>query len=148
MNPIKTPREMLFEMLGVPSMAAGGAYNLAGQVAKAVAAFKRMYGKEPSPEDIKALEAYAQNLSQPTSGLRTGQSAAPRAQYELATNRRSSPPGSMATAANALASPSLIISSMASRISSAVSLFGLASCRRTTFLSSLIRTAPARTGPG
>jgi len=84
MNPIKTPREMLFEMLGVPSMAGGGV--LASSVQKAIAAFKRMYGKEPSPDDIKALEAYAESMGQPTSGLRTGQSAVPRAQYELATD--------------------------------------------------------------
>ena len=86
MNPIKTPREMLFEMLGVPHMAGGGKYTLAEQVAKAIAAFTRKYGQSPSPEDVKALEAYAQNLSQPTSGLRTGPSAVPRAQHELATN--------------------------------------------------------------
>ena len=84
MNPIKTPREMLFEMLGIPSLAGGGV--LASSVQKAIAAFKRMYGKDPSPEDIKALEAYAENMANPTSGLRTGQSAAPRAQYELATD--------------------------------------------------------------
>lgn len=89
MNPIKTPREMLFEMLGVPHMAVGrttAPFTLADQVAKAVAAFTRKFGKSPSPEDVKALEAYAQNLSQPTSGLRTGPSAVPRAQHELATD--------------------------------------------------------------
>jgi hypothetical protein len=89
MNPIKTPREMLFEMLGVPHMSGGKIttpFTLADQVAKAVAAFTRKFGKSPSPEDVKALEAYAQNMSQPTSGLRTGQSAVPRAQHELATD--------------------------------------------------------------
>ena len=86
MNPIKTPREMLFEMVGMPRMAGGGKFALAEQVAKAIAAFKRKTGTSPSPEDIKALEAYAQSLSQPTSGLRTGMSAQPRAAHELATD--------------------------------------------------------------
>lgn len=89
MNPIKTPREMLFEMLSLPRMAGGrmsGPFTLAEQVAKAIAQFKRLYGKSPSPEDVKALETYAQNMANPTSGLRTGPSAKPRAQHELATD--------------------------------------------------------------
>lgn len=88
MNPIKTPREMLFELADLPMFAAGKAVGreLLPQVARAIAKFKQIYGKSPSPEDISALRSHLQGLSQPTTPLRTGPQAQVRAQYELATD--------------------------------------------------------------
>jgi hypothetical protein len=89
MNPIKTPQEMLAEMAGIPHMATGKA--VAGQfdkaIAGAVAKFKQLYGKSPSPQEMQALQSHVQGLSNPTSPiLRSGMSAQPRAAYELATD--------------------------------------------------------------
>lgn len=88
MNPIKTPREMLLEMAGMPSMAGGSSVGkeMIEQVAKAIARYKRMYGKEPPAEDVKALKDHVMSLSKPSSGLRTGPQAEARAFHELATD--------------------------------------------------------------
>jgi hypothetical protein len=88
MNPIKTPQEMLAEMAGIPRMAGGSA--VAGQfdkaIAGAVAKFKKLYGKSPTPQEMQALQAHVQGLSRPTSGLRSGKDAEARAQFELGTD--------------------------------------------------------------
>lgn len=88
MNPIKTPLEMLYEQVGIPHMAVGGdaAKQFAARVAKAIAEYKRLNGVAPSAQEISGLEKHVAGLSYPTSGLRSGMSAAPRASYELATD--------------------------------------------------------------
>lgn len=88
MNPIKTPREMLFELADIPGFSAGKAVakELMPQVARAISKYKQLYGKQPSKEDIQALRDHLQTLSKPTTPLRTGPQAQVRAQYELATD--------------------------------------------------------------
>lgn len=88
MNPIKTPREMLFELVELPRFAAGQTVvkEFMPQIARAVAKFKQIYGKSPSPEDVAALKTHLEGLSRPTTPLRTGPQAQVRAQYELATD--------------------------------------------------------------
>lgn len=67
MNPIKTPQEMLAELAGIPHMAGGSSVGqFTKQIAEAIAKYKRVYGKAPSPEEIKGLEQYVTNLSVPT----------------------------------------------------------------------------------
>lgn len=88
MNPIKTPLEMLFEQAGIPHMALGGdvAKQFAARVAKAISEYKRIHGVAPSAQEVEALNKHVNMLQYPTSGLRTGMSAGPRASYELATD--------------------------------------------------------------
>ena len=88
MNPIKTPQEMLAELAGIPHMAGGRAVGQFDKaIASAVAKFKQLYGKSPSPQEMQALQSHVQSLSRPTSPvLRSGMSAQPRAAYELATD--------------------------------------------------------------
>jgi len=88
MNPIKTPREMLFELVELPRFAGGERVvkEFMPQIARAVAKFKQIYGKSPSPEDVQALRGHLESLSRPTTPLRTGPQAQVRAQYELATD--------------------------------------------------------------
>jgi hypothetical protein len=75
-------------MAGIPRMAGGSA--VAGQfdkaIAGAVAKFKQLYGKSPTPQEMQALQAHVQGLSRPTSSLRSGNDAQARAAYELATD--------------------------------------------------------------
>lgn len=88
MNPIKTPLEMLFEQAGIPHMAIGGdvAKQFAARVAKAISEYKRIHGVAPSAQEVEALNKHVNMLQYPTSGLRSGPSAAPRAAYELGTD--------------------------------------------------------------
>lgn len=88
MNPIKTPLEMLFEQAGIPHMALGGdvAKQFAARVAKAISEYKRIHGVAPSAQEVEALNKHVNMLQYPTSGLRTGETAAPRAAYELGTD--------------------------------------------------------------
>lgn len=88
MNPIKTPREMLLEMAGIPSMAGGRlvGQDMLEQVAKAIARYKRTYGKEPPAADVQELKQHVLSLSKPSSKLRTGPEAEARAFHELATD--------------------------------------------------------------
>lgn len=86
-NPIKTPEEMLLEMAGIPRYAGGSSVGpFAKRIAQAVTKYKQMYGKEPTAQELQALERHVAGLSQPTSGLRTGMSAQPRAAFELGTD--------------------------------------------------------------
>lgn len=88
MNPIKSPREMLLEMAGIPSMSAGRLVgrDMMEQVAKAIARYKRTYGKEPPAADVQELKKHVMSLSKPSSTLRTGPEAEARAFHELATD--------------------------------------------------------------
>ena len=68
MNPIKTPREMLFELVELPRFAGGERVvkEFMPQIARAVAKFKQIYGKPPSQEDVAALRSHLESLSRPT----------------------------------------------------------------------------------
>lgn len=89
-NPVKTPREMLFEMAGFPHMADGRQVLKAGTeikklVDEAIQKYIRLYKRPPPPEDVKALEAHAASLTQkPT--IWTDPVTQARARHELATN--------------------------------------------------------------
>lgn len=90
MNPIKTPRELLFELAHIPHMADGRRVVQAGGEVKkmiedAIQKYIRLYKKPPPPEDIKALEAHAASLTQkPT--IWSDPVTQARARHELATN--------------------------------------------------------------
>lgn len=55
-------------MAGIPHMAGGSSVGqFTKQVAEAIAKYKRLYGKAPSPDEVKGLEQYVTSLSRPTS---------------------------------------------------------------------------------
>jgi len=91
-NPIKTPNQMLLEMAGIPHLAGGGNKfamfgQFANQVKNAVEAFINEMGRAPTQKEMQGLKSHIESISrQPTGALRTGPAAAPRAQYELATD--------------------------------------------------------------
>ena len=59
---------MLAELAGIPHMAGGSSVGqFTKQVAEAIAKYKRLYGKAPSPDEVKGLEQYVTSLSRPTS---------------------------------------------------------------------------------
>jgi hypothetical protein len=53
---------------------------------KAINNFKAINGRVPSAQEMAQIEQQAGRFSMPTSGLRSGMSAAPRASYELGTD--------------------------------------------------------------
>jgi hypothetical protein len=53
---------------------------------KAINNFKAINGRVPSAQEMAQLEQQANRFSMPTSGLRSGMSASPRASYELGTD--------------------------------------------------------------
>lgn len=55
-------------------------------IKKAIGNFKTVHGRNPTAAEITQLEQQAAKFTRPTSGLRSGQSAAPRAAYELGTD--------------------------------------------------------------
>lgn len=55
-------------------------------IKKAVQNFRAIHGRSPSASELAQIERQASTFAAPTSGLRTGPSAAPRASYELATD--------------------------------------------------------------
>lgn len=55
-------------------------------IKKAIGNFKAIHGRTPTAAEMAQLEKQALRFTQPTSGLRTGISAQPRAAYELATD--------------------------------------------------------------
>ena len=72
MNPIKTPRQMLFEMsgilpgysnLGKVEKAADLGVDIYKKITKAISDYTRKTGSPPSPEDVKSLHDYARSLS-------------------------------------------------------------------------------------
>lgn len=86
-NPIKTPREMLLELVEVPRMMAGGRMppQLQDMVNSAIKRYVQKYKKMPPAEDIKALRAHAQSLTQkPT--IWTDPVTQARARHQLATD--------------------------------------------------------------
>lgn len=86
-NPIKSPREMLFEMAGVPSMAGGGKlgaemYRL---ITQAIERYTKTYGRPPSPEDVKALREHVRELSARPE-IKSDPVTQARARHEMATD--------------------------------------------------------------
>jgi len=89
-NPIKSPRDMLFELANFPHMADGRQVLKAGSemkklVEEAIQRYIRLYKKAPPPEDVKALEAHAAALAQKPTVWHDPVTQA-RARHELATN--------------------------------------------------------------
>lgn len=89
MNPIKTPREMLFEMAGLSYMAGGGK---AGQISEmyklitqAIERYTKAYGRPPSPEDVQALKQHAKEISQKAE-IKTDPATQARARHQMATD--------------------------------------------------------------
>ena len=69
-NFLKTPTQMMYEQAHIPHYAGGSKVDIMGQfsnrVADAIRKYKNVTGKMPSPDEIKQLEDYIQNLSKPT----------------------------------------------------------------------------------
>lgn len=55
-------------------------------IKKAIGNFRAIHGRTPNAAEMAQLEKQALTFTQPTSGLRTGMSAAPRASFELGTD--------------------------------------------------------------
>lgn len=55
-------------------------------IKKAIGNFKAIHGRTPNASEMAQLEKQAMRFTQPTSGLRSGMSAQPRASYELGTD--------------------------------------------------------------
>jgi hypothetical protein len=55
-------------------------------IKKAIGNFKAIHGRTPNAAEMAQLEKQAMIFTQPTSGLRSGMSAGPRASYELGTD--------------------------------------------------------------
>jgi len=74
-------------MAGIPHMAGGRAVGQFDRmIAAAIAKYKQLNNKAPSAQEVEQLKSHIQGLSNPTSGLRSGMSAQPRAAFELATD--------------------------------------------------------------
>lgn len=90
MNPIKTTREMLFELAQLPHMAGGRQVAQAGSemmklIDDAIQKYVRIYKKPPPPEDVAALKAHAEAISQkPT--IWSDSVTQARARHQLATD--------------------------------------------------------------
>lgn len=55
-------------------------------IKKAIGNFRAIHGRTPTAAEMAQIEKQAMTFAQPTSGLRTGMSAAPRASFELGTD--------------------------------------------------------------
>lgn len=88
-NPLKSPREMLFEMAGIPAMAKGGKLGIGAEMYKlvtdAIERYTKTYGKPPSPEDVKALKAHVEQISKKPE-IKTDPATQARARHEMATD--------------------------------------------------------------
>jgi hypothetical protein len=89
MNPIKSPREMLFEMAGIPSMAGGGKLGTMAEmyklITRAIEQYTKKFGRPPSPEDVQALKQHAQEISKKTE-IKTDPTTQARARHQMATD--------------------------------------------------------------
>jgi len=89
MSPIKSPREMLFEMAGIPSFAGGSAVRIGKDMYKlvtdAIERYVKTYGKPPPPEDVRALKQHVEEISK-KSEIGTDAAAQSRARHELSTD--------------------------------------------------------------
>jgi len=95
MNPIKTPREMMMEMSGlVPRFEGGGstkgkpAPDVMRSALKAIRDFKRMSGRNPSPQEMDELRraVWETISSQSKREIKTDPITQARANYTLATD--------------------------------------------------------------
>ena len=95
MNPIKTPRQMLFEMsgilpgysnLGKVEKAADLGVDIYKKITKAISDYTRKTGSPPSPEDVKALHEYARSLSKSSFTPKHDPVTQARATHALATD--------------------------------------------------------------
>jgi len=90
MNPIKSPREMLFEMAGIPSFAGGSQVPKIGAemyklITSAIERYTKAYGKPPPAEDVKALRAHVEQISK-KSEIKSDPATQARARHEMATD--------------------------------------------------------------
>ncbi len=90
MNPIKSPREMLFEMAGIPSFSKGKAVGEFGAdmyklITGAIEKYTKKFGRPPSPEDVAALKEHARSISA-KSEIKTDPVTQARARHQLATD--------------------------------------------------------------
>ena len=89
MNPIKSPREMLFEMAGIPSLAGGGKAAVGKEmyrlVTDAIERYTKKFGRPPPPEDVKALKAHVEEISKKPE-IKTDPATQARARHEMATD--------------------------------------------------------------
>lgn len=89
MNPIKSPREMLFELAGIPSLAGGGkaaiGANMYKLVTDAIERYTKKFGRPPPPEDVKALKQHVEEISK-KSEISTDPVTQARARHEMATD--------------------------------------------------------------
>lgn len=88
-NPFKLPRELLFEMAGIPSMAGGGKPAAAAEMYKlitqAIERYTKKFGRPPNPEDVQALKQHAKEISQKAE-IKTDPATQARARHEMATD--------------------------------------------------------------
>lgn len=89
MNPIKSPREILFEMAGIPSMASGGKLGTTAEmyklITRAIEQYTKKFGRPPSPEDVQALKKHAQDISKKAE-IKTDPTTQARARHQMATD--------------------------------------------------------------
>lgn len=89
-NPLKSPREMLFELAGIPSFSKGKAVEEIGAgmyklVTDAIEKYTKKFGRPPRPEDVQALKEHARQISQKTE-IQTGPAVEARARHEMSTD--------------------------------------------------------------
>lgn len=90
-NPIKTPREMMMEMAGMPPhMANGGdpkrkvASDVMSSAVRAVKEYRRRYGKNPSPQEMDELRRAVWESQQPRAPIVSDPQTMARANYLMA----------------------------------------------------------------
>jgi hypothetical protein len=93
MNPIKTPRQMMMEMAGLPVQMAEGstpkkkvAVDVVRSAAKAVKDYRRIYGKNPSPQEMDDLRRAVWESQQVRSPIKSDPITQARANYTLASD--------------------------------------------------------------
>lgn len=91
LNPIKTPREMMMEMAGMPPhMANGGdpkrkvSSDVMSSAVRAVKEYRRRYGKNPSPQEMDELRRAVWESQQPRAPIVSDPQTMARANYLMA----------------------------------------------------------------
>jgi len=91
MNPIKTPRQMMMEMAGLPVQMAEGstpkkkvAVDVVRSAAKAVKDYRRIYGKNPSPQEMDELRRAVWESQQVRSPIKSDPVTQARANFLMA----------------------------------------------------------------
>ncbi len=90
-NPIKTPRQMMMEMAGLPVQMAEGstpkkkvAVDVVRSAAKAVKDYRRIYGKNPSPQEMDDLRRAVWESQQVRSPIKSDPVTQARANFLMA----------------------------------------------------------------